>query len=285
MNPDFLDLLPGDEKNKIIDLLKPCIKLSFQAVADLPLTASRLGGCGYWPRSMPYPRSRTSGKPLSLLAQINFAEMPPLEDFPKSGLLSFYIIGADDDFEELWGLSYENPVDDNGFRVMYFPDHREESYSEAEQAAIFKEEGYREVFLPVHSYSGAAVKMNGRPGRSHPLTDCKEAEEIYGGQFYYDYYADLLGEDSAAFKKLTEAFGSQSHLIGGYPYFTQNDPRLANDPEGEFDTLLLQLDIDGDQDGGWSLMWGDAGVGNFFINRQSLKNLDFSRVLYNWDCC
>ena len=284
MDLDFLNLLPDDEKEKITGLLKPCLKLSFEAAPDLPLTASRLGGRGYLPKSIPYPRTRTSGKPLSLLAQINFAEMPPLEDFPERGLLSFYIIGADDDFEELWGLSHENQIDDNGFRVMYFADNLEESYSEAEQAAVFEQEGCK-VFLPVSSWSGLSIKMTGKPGLSHPLTDCAESAKIFGGQYFYEYFADLLGEDSAAFQKLSEAFGSQSHLISGYPYFTQYDPRLENDPDGEFDTLLLQLDIDGSENDGWSLMWGDAGVGNFFINRERLKELDFDRVLYNWDCC
>ena len=32
------------------------------------------------------------------------------------------------------------------------------------------------------------------------------------------------------------------------------------------------------------IMWGDCGVCNFFINKDKLKNLDFSDVLYNWDC-
>ncbi|MBO7381562.1 MAG: DUF1963 domain-containing protein, partial [Neisseriaceae bacterium] len=32
------------------------------------------------------------------------------------------------------------------------------------------------------------------------------------------------------------------------------------------------------------IMWGDAGVGNFFITADDLKKRDFSRVLYNWDC-
>ena len=30
------------------------------------------------------------------------------------------------------------------------------------------------------------------------------------------------------------------------------------------------------------VMWGNVGVGNFFINREKLKALDFSDVLYNW---
>ncbi|WP_155392911.1 DUF1963 domain-containing protein, partial [Clostridium sporogenes] len=33
------------------------------------------------------------------------------------------------------------------------------------------------------------------------------------------------------------------------------------------------------------LMFGDAGVANFFINEEDLKKLDFTKVLYNWDCC
>ena len=31
-------------------------------------------------------------------------------------------------------------------------------------------------------------------------------------------------------------------------------------------------------------MWGDAGVANFFISEQDLKNKDFTNVVYNWDC-
>ena len=65
----------------------------------------------------------------------------------------------------------------------------------------------------------------------------------------------------------------------GYPYFTQEDPRY-NKKFAEYDTLLLQIDSEGEY-----VMWGDAGVGNFFIRRQDLVDKNFSDVLYNWDCC
>jgi uncharacterized protein YwqG len=39
--------------------------------------------------------------------------------------------------------------------------------------------------------------------------------------------------------------------------------------------------MDSDQD----IMWGDVGVGNFFIDYNDLLKKDFSKVLYNWDCC
>lgn len=68
-----------------------------------------------------------------------------------------------------------------------------------------------------------------------------------------------------------------AHKILGKPYFTQDDPRTD---DSEFDTLLLQIDSEGE-----FVMWGDAGVGNFFINRRDLLAKNFSRVLYNWDCC
>ena len=67
----------------------------------------------------------------------------------------------------------------------------------------------------------------------------------------------------------------------GYPYFTQDDPRPEDSP---YDTLLFQMDSEM-SDGIDYIMWGDMGVGNFFIDLEDLKNCDFSRVLYTWDCC
>ena len=80
---------------------------------------------------------------------------------------------------------------------------------------------------------------------------------------------------------------SPYHQLGGYPYFTQEDPRNGTAYE-DLDVLLFQMDSDmrtRDEGGGDLVMWGDCGVANFFINREALKKRDFSRVCYNWDCC
>ena len=57
------------------------------------------------------------------------------------------------------------------------------------------------------------------------------------------------------------------HKIGGYPGFTQWDPRGEGDSH---DMLLFQLDSDchNSKD---RVLWGDCGIGNFFINREKLK--------------
>ena len=42
--------------------------------------------------------------------------------------------------------------------------------------------------------------------------------------------------------------------------------------------LLLQIDSTN------GVSFGDSGVANFFISPSDLERLDFSRVLYTWDC-
>ncbi|KMZ44718.1 MULTISPECIES: DUF1963 domain-containing protein [Bacillales] len=47
--------------------------------------------------------------------------------------------------------------------------------------------------------------------------------------------------------------------------------------------MLLQLDMEGDNYD-YYVSWGDSGVGNFFIRREDLLRLDFSKVSYTWEC-
>ena len=67
------------------------------------------------------------------------------------------------------------------------------------------------------------------------------------------------------------------HKIGGYPAFSQEDPRKSDSDQT---VLLLQIDSEDDE----SIMWGDGGVCGFFCTPDDLKRRDFSKVLYNWDC-
>lgn len=99
--------------------------------------------------------------------------------------------------------------------------------------------------------------------------------EDMSGQSPYRYL------DQEDFTYFVDHLSTGGHRMLGHPYFTQEDPR----PEGSpYDTLLFQMDSDsvGRED---YVLWGDSGVGNFFINREDLKRLDFSNVFYTWDCC
>lgn len=97
----------------------------------------------------------------------------------------------------------------------------------------------------------------------------------FNGKRYYDYQEKLTDEQKTDMDYILDGIG---HKIGGYAYFTQSDPRDYNDNQKD-EILLLQIDTDEE------IMFGDSGVGNLFINPNSLKEKDFSQVWFNWDCC
>ena len=87
-----------------------------------------------------------------------------------------------------------------------------------------------------------------------------------------DVWKDLNGEEDG------QAF------IGGYPEFTQEDPRAYLDYR-DCDTVLFELMSIYDRENDIEIMWGDMGTGSFLIPRERLIKKDFSRVVYNYDCC
>ena len=70
----------------------------------------------------------------------------------------------------------------------------------------------------------------------------------------------------------------QSVYGAGWATFTQEDPR---DSDSKLE-LLFQLDWE--RDNGVEVMFGDAGVVNFFITREDLTQRNFHNAAYNWDC-
>ena len=208
------------------------------------------------PKNLAYPRDRR-GKFLHLLAQINFEECPNIEPFPQSGILQLYI--GDDDLN---GLDFANPLNQDGFRVLYL--HQVDK-SNAQSDFGFLPEA---EFFPLgpSPYSLAFVTQD------MPVTiPDYRFEKAFGA--ISDLPADFLEE-------YHNRCSGSGHRIGGYPYFTQQNPRY-DEHYADKDILLLQIDTDE----GNNIMWGDCGVGGFFISSTDLKSRDFSSVLYNWDCC
>jgi uncharacterized protein YwqG len=68
----------------------------------------------------------------------------------------------------------------------------------------------------------------------------------------------------------------------GYPFFTQTDPRYHYAAKQE-DVLLFQLDSAG-HGNDVDILWGDSGVGAFFIKPKDLAGGHFERSWFNWDC-
>ena len=246
----------------------PCMKLELVDTAP-GLFDSKVGGVGYVPRDAKIPED-SEGTPLRLLAQINCTEIT-LEDFPHQGLLQFWILNDD-----VSGLNFDDNTLQDTFRVLYFkePDRTVTEEEVCEKIQCTPEEDY----FPVRGCYGLAFSAGMDTISSSDYQFESRIKELV--QRYYPEEAERLLENIDDFIDENGEDWGGGHKIGGYPGFTQWDPRSSEDTH---DVLLFQLDSDMGAD--WKILWGDCGIGNFFINREKLKSCDFSDVIYNWDCC
>lgn len=268
---------PSETVKAIVEEIKrrtaaDCYDLDFQPGSQPGLFDSKFGGFPYWDPVMPYPADST-GEKLVLLAQINFDQFHADEPLPQGGMLQFFA-GQDDCFGMEWSGGRSN-----GFRVVYheridpsvteeqlkplnIPTHADVEYWPVMQSGavtLEKTTGYinPEDFRFTEIYDRAFQAVTGEPAESGTDGLREEVEH-----YFYD-----------------QLWATGSHLLG-WPHFTQADPR---EEDGRYGTLLFQMDSDWTETETY-VMWGDAGVGNFFIDPERLKQRDFSDVLYNWDC-
>ncbi|MDX2072682.1 MAG: YwqG family protein, partial [Haliscomenobacter sp.] len=108
-------------QEKVEATLNHTIRIKPSAQAPIYLWQSKIGGKPYWPKDMAYPKS-VQGELLFFLAQFNFAEIPHLEGFPTQGILQFFIAA-----DGMYGLDFDRPQAQNGFRVVYHPEAIEDS--------------------------------------------------------------------------------------------------------------------------------------------------------------
>ena len=219
-------------------------------------TGSRVGGLAFVTDDYLEPRD-SDGNRMIFLAQLNLAKLPPLEGYPTEGLLQFFI--ADDD---LLGLDYEKLAGDSGsFVVRLIP------ASELGRGRLA--EASQSEYTPV---SGGYFTVDGVLYDQLPNSEDKDFGAVTG----IDWYSEDP-EIEAMFSSLYEF--PQSVYGAGWATFTQEDPR---DGDSKLE-LLFQLDWE--RDNGVDVMFGDAGVVNFFITREDLTQRNFHNAAYNWDCC
>lgn len=257
-----LNLPPAMEpfREKLLQTKQTFIRVTAEKSRATQPWESKVGGQPYLPKNMPWPAAH-DGRELFFLAQLNFAEMPSLSPFPTTGLVQFFIL--DDD---LYGMDFDDGENQDTFRVIYHPE-------------VVQNEAVLQTSLPMLRDFD---ELPHHPDESYPLKFSLEEEVAAITDYRFDqlFGADFFRQFGEKEWDVMDEFGKsvrpQGHKIGGYAYFTQDDPRRADDPM----LLLFQLDSDELMD----LMWGDMGVGHFFIREKDLAAKDFSKVLYDWDC-
>ncbi len=245
----------------ILDTKLDAVHLLLKKAATSGFGQSKIGGEPFWPADRPLPTD-SRGANLFFLAQINFAEMPPMPPYPTRGLLQFWI--ADDD---VFGLDFDDGENQADWRAVFHPDFDEKNC------------GARWTDF---SFLKAVENMPILAGQTY-LIDFEEVAELVSPTDYrfeqllkVDFYQKFGEEWWDILSQLSDTLWAADNKIGGYAHFTQEDPRSAADP------MLLLFQLDSDDDLG--ICWGDMGVANFFIREADLRAGDFSRVVFNWDC-
>lgn len=234
-------------------------------------TASKFGGIPYWPKDMEWPSY--NGDPMLLVAQLNFSQLPHIDGFPTSGILQFFAIN-DEWYNSSSGehvcVFHKDIINDPSRLMINVP-----------RSTLEPQESW-DIWSGVYYITGTKIEDQ-LPSNwddvaypnSYILNVENEVLNIVNSKstIKYSAYKDLpekLHVISSIIWNKSSRFGTR---IGGYPDFTQSDPRNNN-----YNTLLLQIDS------GDGIQWGDCGVANFFISPDKLRNADFSDVLFNWDC-
>lgn len=283
------------------------------------VTDSHLGGTPYVPRDKDLPTNE-DGEQLWLCAQINFAQVPPLEGFPREGMLQIFL--PDWDMDGGFGLISNEATEQIEWRAVWY-DTVDESVTEEEcraKMAVPWEEASKERMLrPPHKFDleeiakgnknlwrapDVPLKVTFAPVEQEPVFN--EDEDDFDGRFQAIAERELPGEDWIDFHPRRMIRGTETEAeraeidalrlrlepaggckLGGTPLFLQDDPREYDPELEEWSILLLQLDDDslrlpglGDMD----LYLGGCGTMNFLIRPEDLSRRDVSRVLAQWSC-
>ena len=246
---------------------------SVNASKEIKITDSKIEGIPYIPIGKKIP-TNSKEQQFMFLAQINCEDLKGLEDFPQEGILQFWVLGSDH-----FGKDFDNPTNRDGFEVIYY-EKIEDYYSEDE---------FKEMYNPYKfdlKYMETLIA-------SEPCKmkfSLEKQKESFNYELLDNLFKEVLEEESLGFNEKDKLYEEVEKLYddefyeeivgtkcNGFPYFTQWEPRDDKQMK-EYDTSLFQIDS------GKEVMIGDSGVMHFFINREKLKNKDFSDVFYHWDC-
>ena len=256
------------------------------ASGPLSVTSSKFGGVPYLPEGVDVP-TNADGDPLGMIAQINCAELPDNDIYPKTGILQFWLNLKDDQ----WGMNFDNPIAQDNTRVTYYPE-----VGAPDTKAALPQIDWEDVGWPIYP-ENVELALSFEVIQQGDVILSEEFFDTFVEQWnslYPDQTIEELDElDDLSDELVTDFFDdfAEFHKIGGKPIFVQNDPRDFEDNLKNYTVDLLTIvsgDVRDPQGGEDSrnieIMWGDMGTANWLITPEQLAARDFSQVLFEWSC-
>jgi uncharacterized protein YwqG len=252
----------SEHAEALTELARDSIRLMPDLTADLTEPGTtRLGGEPDLPVDTAWPD--LDGRPLSFIAQINLAGLPPAPAstaLPNRGLLSFFYDAAT---QSAWGF---DPADRGSWAVRYSPDEQPWTPRPAPDA------------LPLEGRF-TALGLTGSSQLCFPPWESHDVEQL-GIDSPWSTYASVLGDQDETLHRL---LGHPDPLQGDMQQECQlasngincggpehlSDPRTPSLLPGASEwRLLLQIDSTETDTG---MMWGDVGRLYYWIREEDLR--------------
>ena len=255
MIPDFIKKFEFDLKKYEREFVRINAKPREEKLLEdnLDLKDSKFLGSPFFPRDKEYPKDG-NGKPMVMVAQLNFEQIPQITPFPANGILQLFL-SATDWYEEDYAIIYHSLEELSKEPISDFSFINEKDYDE----------------MPVYKLHQLSFEKVIDKGGSED----SQFDYLFDGGDYWDFNESLNEEQEKLFG---EYFNAMGHKIGGYAEFTQSDPRDYN-VDQKNDIQVLQIDVDD------HIMFGDSGLGHVFISEDNLIKKNFSKAYFYWDCC
>jgi uncharacterized protein YwqG len=227
--------------------------------STLEIHVSKFLGKPYWPTAMDYPRRASDSQPMTMVAQINFSEVPPLGDFPRFGLLQLFVCAGEND--------YAGWCRGGNHRIVF---HEKIDENHMNDFSFLTPELFE--WSPINTEATLAFSKHVEYGGIHDVNfTFSQAHDPNTGKYDHELYDEFLGNFSHEQRSLIDkVLSGRGEKIGGYADFTQRDPR---DKQG--DILFLQFDGFADSFHG--------GTGHIFMPSQALRDRDFSKAYLHHD--
>lgn len=246
-------------RSEIEDSLLAAITIS-PCKRSTTITESKFAGEPYLPYYQTVPKDIT-GEAMRLLAQINFAEIPTIQDFPTQGILQFFI--SSNIFAN--AAHYKEDIFQQFYKVRFYPTlETKTAMPTQEKPSVTTDDWFpikEELSLQFHFTQEPVSALDYRAVHYLPSLICTLNHDVNLHEIYLQHF---LGAGAK---------------IGGYAYFLEEDIRHESHLLQRYDVLLLQIDSNDE----FGIMWADSGVGKFFINRDKLLQQDFSDILFQWE--
>lgn len=262
--------IPDDElsafKQWYVEQRKPALALVPDPSLPIDTFSSRLFGPAFIPDGEEWPVG-ADGRTLNFLAQLNLADCHTLANYPRSGIVQFFI-GRDD----LLGANFDDLLAGN-YLIRYFRPDAPGALQEPPHSGERDPSGIDD-YSPANNFEfrKRGVILVAEPFEDIIDLSVKEAAQRFDA-IPREYDLDALYE-------IVEADEQQRlmhHNTGGFPAFTQTDIRF-DERYAPYDHVLLRLTSDDFS------MWGDVGECVFMMRSTDLAEGNFSEVVYSWDC-